>query len=72
MARETTELTILLALQTYSSLDLVSKPAIEIPPVTVLATHRKDYGEGNRGGSYTEVLNKEERRMKKEERKIYS
>lgn len=47
---EITELTILLALQTYPSLDLVSKPTIEIPPVTVLASHRTDYGEGDRGG----------------------
>lgn len=60
MAREITEWTILLALQTYPLLDLVSKPTFEIPPVTVLATHRKDYGEGGRGGYNTEVLNREE------------
>lgn len=55
---EITELTILLALQTYSSLDLVSKPTIEIAPVTVLVSHRTDYGEGDRGGSKTEVKKK--------------
>lgn len=57
---EITELTILLILQTYPSLGLVSKPTIEIPPVTVLASHRTDYGEGDRGESNTEVLNNEE------------
>lgn len=67
-----TELTVLLALQTYPSLGLGSKPTIEMPPVTVLASHGKYYGKGDRGGSNTEVLNKEERRIKKDERKIYS